>query len=207
MIAFLEGAKPPIPYSTPASESYPSSRTSFIITKATPPVIAQPETAEAVAAIVSFCAKNGIAFTIRGGGHDLGARSVVDGVAVIDLRSLHWVRVAEDKKTAVIGGGVLASKVLEVLGQDGLATAMATIASVGYVGWSILGGYGCYSPSLGLGVDQIVAATVVSPQGEIRQADEQLLKCLKGGGGGFGIVVEMTIKVYPLPRVCDGSVL
>ncbi len=72
---------------------------------------------------------------------------------------------------------------------------------MGYVGWATLGGYGPFSPNFGLGVDQIVAAKLVNHKGELIEADDELLKGLRGGGGIFGVVVEMTIKVYPLKEV------
>lgn len=75
------------------------------------------------------------------------------------------------------------------------------MASVGYVGWATLGGYGPFSSSHGLGADQIVGAKVVDAKGELVEADEELLKGIRGGGGIFGIIVELTIKVYPLKEV------
>jgi hypothetical protein len=42
-------------------------------------------------------------------------------------------------------------------GDDG----SGTVASIGYVGWSISGGYGPYSVNFGHGLEQILAAKVV----------------------------------------------
>jgi len=58
-----------------------------------------------------------------------------------------------------------------------------------------------------LGVDQIIGAKIVDARGEIVKADEELLKAIKGGGGAFGVVVEVTVRVYKLDRVCSPSVL
>jgi FAD/FMN-containing dehydrogenase len=69
------------------------------------------------------------------------------------------------------------------------------------VGWSTLGGYGPFSTLHGLGVDQIVAAKLVNPKGEIVDANAELLTGIRGGGGNFGAIVELTIKVYPLKEV------
>jgi FAD/FMN-containing dehydrogenase len=52
-----------------------------------------------------------------------------------------------------------------------------------------------------LGVDQIVAAKLVNPNGEIVAADDDLLKGIRGAGGMFGVIVELTIKVFPLKEV------
>jgi FAD/FMN-containing dehydrogenase len=76
-----------------------------------------------------------------------------------------------------------------------------TIASVGYVGWATLGGYGPFSALYGLGADQIVGAKIVNATGELVVANDQMLRGIRGGGGIFGVIVELTIKVYPLKEV------
>jgi FAD/FMN-containing dehydrogenase len=73
--------------------------------------------------------------------------------------------------------------------------------TVGYVGWASLGGYGPLSARYGLGVDQLIAAKLVNAQGQIIDADEELMKGIRGAGPSFGIIVEATIKVYPLEQV------
>lgn len=65
----------------------------------------------------------------------------------------------------------------------------------------MFGGYGPFSSHWGLGVDQIVAATLVNAEGEIVEADESMLKCIRGAGAIFGIILSISIKVYPLKSV------
>jgi FAD/FMN-containing dehydrogenase len=55
----------------------------------------------------------------------------------------------------------------------------------------------------GLGVDQVIGAKIVNARGEIQTADEELLVGIRGGGGSLGIIVELTIKVYAIDKVCD----
>lgn len=73
-----------------------------------------------------------------------------------------------------------------------------SLSSVGYVGWSTLGGYGALTNRFGLGVDQIVGARVVNAAGEVVDADDDMLEGIRGGGGTLGVIVELTIRVYPL---------
>ncbi|KAL4867031.1 hypothetical protein BDV12DRAFT_187018 [Aspergillus spectabilis] len=56
------------------------------------------------------------------------------------------------------------------------------------------------SARYGLGVDQIVGAKVVNANGEVLVADEELLKAIRGAGGAFGVVVEVTMKIYKLDK-------
>jgi FAD/FMN-containing dehydrogenase len=111
------------------------------------------------------------------------------------------VAVAADRQSATVGGGILFQDLATKLWHEGLATPVGTIPSVGYVGWAIYGGYGPLSGHWGLGVDQIIGATVVNADGDIVKADETLLKGIRGVGGVFGVIVDLTIKVYPLRSV------
>lgn len=123
------------------------------------------------------------------------------GAVSIDMRNLSSVNVSPDKKTARIGGGTKSLRVLEALSEQGLQAAVGSCSDVGFVGWSLVAGFGPYADSYGLGVDQIVGATVVNAQGKLVEADEGLLKGLRGGGGCLGVVVELTVKVYPKGEV------
>lgn len=76
-----------------------------------------------------------------------------------------------------------------------------TVASVGYTGWATLGGYGPLTFHYGLGVDQIIGARIVNARGEVENANEELLVGIRGGGGSLGVIVELTIKVYPVNEV------
>lgn len=197
---FLEG-HPSIKHYTPASPDFESVAKSFVAYPRRPPAIVRPQSAEDVAALVSHCVATDTPFAVRTGGHDLHGRSQVADALRIDMRDIAYVEVADDKKTARIGGGVLCGKLLEGLEKEGLMTSTATVSTVGYVGWATYGGYGVVSPSFGLGIDQIVGAKVVNWEGECVVAHEDLLEGLRGGGGNFGIVTELTIKVYPLQEV------
>lgn len=76
-------------------------------------------------------------------------------------------------------------------------------ASIGYVGWATLGGYSLLSGKYGLGVDQLVGAQYVNAAGELVEATEEALTGIRGAGGNFGIITEVTIKVYPLKEVSN----
>jgi hypothetical protein len=52
-----------------------------------------------------------------------------------------------------------------------------------------------------MGVDLILGAKLVNHEGRIVEADERMLQAIRGGGGTLGVIVEMTIKVFPLDKV------
>jgi FAD/FMN-containing dehydrogenase len=201
LLANLATAIPDLPVVLPSSREYTSLRETYVHTKAEPLAIVRPRTAEDVAAIIPIAHSHSIKISVRSGGHDLFGRSVVNGSLVIDMRPLKSVEVSEDCKTAKVGGGILMGGVAEALARFGLVTPFGSVPSVGYVGWATLGGYGVLSGKYGLGVDQIVGAKVVNWKGELVDADAEMLKGIRGAGGNFGVIVELTIKVYPLKSV------
>jgi FAD/FMN-containing dehydrogenase len=188
-------------YFLPSAEEYSVLQGSYTSTPSKPSIIIRPQTERDVSLLITHVAKESTPFTIRSGGHDLGSRSIVANTVCIDMRDLNYVHVADDKKTARIGGGILFGTVAEELEKEGLLTAVGSVGSVGFVGWSTLGGYGPFSPSLGLGLDQIVGARLVNARGNVVEANEEMLEGLRGGGGNFGVVTELTIKVYPTQEV------
>ena len=193
---------PSIKYIPPSSVEYPAARKIFNSSRRdTPLAIVQPQSAEDVSKLVQFVKHNGIKFSIRAMGHDLEGRSIVQDALTIDLRGLKSVVVSADRQSATVQGGVSHGELATSLWKEGLATPYGVIPDVGYVGWAFIGGYGPFMAHFGLGVDQIIGATVVDANGDIIQADAPLLKGIRGGGGSFGVVLDLTVKVYPLESV------
>ncbi|CAK7230296.1 hypothetical protein SBRCBS47491_007538 [Sporothrix bragantina] len=175
--------------------------------EAQPFAIAQPQSVEDVQALVRFCTENDVDFVVRAGGHDCAGRSQVHDALSIDMRGLKSVTVDQSALTVRVGGGAMHRDVSAELEKYGLVTPVGSIGSVGYTGWATLGGYGPFSPRLGLGVDQILSARLVNPKGELIEAGEELLTGIRGGGGIFGVIVETTIKAYPLKEIVAGLVV
>lgn len=195
-------AKHSVPSFTPSDPEFETLRQAYLPTSKLPSRIIRPETAEQVAEIVDALAAAAIPFTVRAGGHDLQSRSTASGAVQLDLRRMAAVSIAADRRTAWIGGGANLKDVLAALEPAGLTAPVGNYGSVGYVGWSTYGGYGPYSGDFGLGVDHIVGARVVLADGRLVDADERLLKGLRGGGpSNWGVVVELEIRVHETKQV------
>lgn len=72
------------------------------------------------------------------------------------------------------------------------------------------GGYGMYASAYGLGVDQILAARLVLADGSVVDVDKnsnpELLWALRGAGNGiWGVVTQLTVKIYPQPKLLIGA--
>ncbi|KAM6508298.1 hypothetical protein FALCPG4_018172 [Fusarium falciforme] len=172
-----------------------------------PLAIVRPTSPDDVSKVISFCTANGISLAVRSGGHDFFGRSLVHSGVVVDMRAMSSVGIAADRKTACVGGGVIAGDLQQALDKHGLFTPTGQAKTVGYVSWACGGGYGFYVGTYGFGVDQIVGARVVLADGHIVDTDHdaELLWALRGAGAGtFGVVVELRVKVYPTPKLYAG---
>lgn len=202
----LQAQHPHVKFLSPSSPGYAESRKIYDTSNKEEPLgIAVPKTAEEVAQLVKFAAENRIDICLRVGGHDPLGRSVASNALLLDLRSLDSVIVDETALTATIGGGVLTGALLKKMCERGLLVAAGSVPWVGYVGWCTMGGYGLFAGNYGLGVDNIVGAKLVNAKGEIVTADEELLKGIRGAGGNFGVIVELTVKAYRLEKVRLGT--
>jgi FAD/FMN-containing dehydrogenase len=205
--AFL-AQQPSIKYFPPSSPDFDSLRQVWSASVAgTSLAVVQPQSALDVASLIKFVKAKSVPFTLRSGGHNLEGRAAVDDALQIDLRALNTVAVAPDRKSATVGGGILQGELGKKLWEEGLATPTGSIPSVGYTGWATYGGYGSFSSHWGLGVNQILGATIVNADGEIQAAGQELLEGIRGAGGLFGVIVDLTIKVYPLTGVSPLRVL
>ncbi|KAJ5740601.1 D-lactate dehydrogenase [Penicillium malachiteum] len=206
---FLQG-HPTIKYIPRSSPDFATARKVWNCSRLDQPlVIVQPQSAEDVVTLIKFVKSNGIPFSIRSGGHNLEGRALVQDALLIDLRALDSVTVADDLKSATVGGGILQDELINQLWARGVATPTGTIPHVGYFGWASYGGYGPFSSKWGLGVDQITSATVVDPNGNLvkLEGNDPLLKGIRGAGGVFGVIVDLTIKVYPAPTILAGPIV
>ena len=83
-----------------------------------------------------------------------------------------------------------------------------TVVAVGMAGLTLGGGYGPLIGRFGLALDNLEAAEVVLADGRIVMAEheneEELLWALRGGGGNFGVVTAMRLKLHRLPSVRSG---
>jgi FAD/FMN-containing dehydrogenase len=197
---------PHIRHAIPQSPDFEELRLGFLINESNiPAIIIRPRSAEEVAALIPVLTKNNLQFAVRVGGHDMFGRSQVTNKVTIDLREISHINVDVESQTARLGGGVICMDMLEELHKHNVTTPFGVTPSVGQVGWATYGGYGLLSSTYGLGVDQIVGAKIVDAEGQIRDADEPMMTGIRGGGGSLGVIVEITVKIYPQDQVLMSS--
>ena len=171
-----------------------------------PAVVVRPRTSVEVSAAVTAAREFGIGISVRGSGHDWAGRALREDGLVIELGAMRAVRIEPD--TAVAAGGSLAGDVVAAAARHGANVATGTVGMVGMAGLTLGGGYGLLLGTTGLAADNLLGAEVVLPSGEIVSTDDdpELRWALRGGGGNFGVVTEMRIRLHPDRGLTGGMV-
>ncbi|KAI0322969.1 FAD-binding domain-containing protein [Amylostereum chailletii] len=165
--------------------------------------IVQPITYSDIPPVVLFATSQSppLEIAVKGGGAHSSTWASSDGGIVIDLSKLNKVTVAADKQTVTVEGGARWGDVYEVCEKEGVDVVGGPFWFVGVGGFTLGGGYGSLSGDHGLAIDNLLDATVVLSDGRIVKTnvdqEPDLFWAIRGGGGQFGIVVEMTFKAYP----------
>lgn len=196
----------------PTDPRYDESRSLSIASRESrPAAVVRCSDAADVAATVRLAVTSGVPLAVRAGGHGFAGHGSVDGGVVIDLRAIDHVRVDADRGVAAVGGGALAGQVDRAAHRFGLATTTATVSTVGVAGFTLSGGISYLTRKHGLAVDNLVGADVVLADGTSVRAgddgDEDLLWALTGGGGNFGVVTELRMRLHPVSVVTGGPML
>jgi hypothetical protein len=177
-----------------------------------PRFVARCADANDVIASVEFAREEGIGLAVRAGGHSVTGRSLCDGGLVVDLRGLNDVEVDPGRRVVRVGGGATWADVDRACQPYGLATTGGRVSTTGVAGLTLGGGSGWLERKHGLACDNLLAAELVTADGELVRASTQenpdLLWALRGGGGNFGVVTALELALHPLPQtVLAGLVL
>src|SRR5919108_923250 len=165
-----------------------------------PRLIARCSATADVVAAVRFARDHDLEIAVRGGGHNVAGTAVCDGGIVIDLSAMRAVLVDPAGRTAWVQGGALWGDVDHETQAHGLATTGGIIGHTGVAGLTLGGGIGFLMRKHGLAVDNLVAAEVITAEGDIVRAsvneNPDLFWALRGGGGNFGVVSSFEYRVH-----------
>jgi FAD/FMN-containing dehydrogenase len=159
---------------------------------------------------VNFARKHGLSLSIRGGGHSVAGNAVCEGGMMLDLSGMKSIRVDPVKQIAVAESGLTLAEFDRATQAHGLATTLGIVSVTGIAGLTLGGGIGWLNGKYGLACDNLLAAEVVTANGEVitASADENddLLWGLRGGGGNFGVVTSFTYRLHPVETVLAGAI-
>jgi FAD/FMN-containing dehydrogenase len=176
-----------------------------------PAVIVRPADASQVARVVSVARETGAELAVRSGGHSIAGHSVSDGGIVLDLSEMRGLEIDPEGRTAWAQTGLTAGEYTKAAGAHGLATGFGDTASVGIGGLTLGGGVGYLSRAHGLTIDDLLAAEIVTADGQIVEVDAEndpdLFWAIRGGGGNFGVATRFRFRLHELEGVVGGMLM
>ena len=168
-----------------------------------PSIIVRCSSADDVIAAVNFARVEGMAVSVRGGGHHVAGTSLNNGGMVIDLSQMRNVIVDPATKTARAEGGAQLQDLDAAALAHGLAVPTGLFSETGIGGLTLNGGYGWQSRLRGLTCDNLIGAEVVTADGKLLQASAEmnsdLFWALRGGGTNLGVVTSFEYTAHPMP--------
>jgi FAD/FMN-containing dehydrogenase len=197
---------------TPDDAEYDKARTIFLggIDRR-PAVIVRVANATDVSHAISLAREAGLELAVRSGGHSYAGHSVSDGGIVLDLSEMRDLQIDLEQHTAWAETGLTAAAVTTALDTHGLAIGFGDTGSVGIGGITLGGGVGYLSRKYGLTIDDLLAADVVTADGQLRRVDAEthpdLFWAIRGGGGNFGVATRFQFRLHRVDTIVGGMLL
>lgn len=176
-----------------------------------PVVIVRPANDDEVARVIALARETGLPFAVRSGGHSGAAYGVVDDGIVLDLRDMKALDIDVEGRTAWADAGLTAAEYSAAAAAHGLATGFGDTGSVGLGGLTLGGGVGYLVRKHGLTIDSLLAAEVVTANGQKLRVDAEhhpdLFWAIRGGGGNFGVATRFHFRLHPVPSIVGGLLI
>jgi FAD/FMN-containing dehydrogenase len=193
---------------TPKDDGYDAARQAWNLTvNQYPALIVVAQNAEDIVQAVRFAQEQGLEVAVKATGHGV-IREANNGLLIVTSQMTD-VRVNLDAQTAWVSAGAKWGRVLEQAQSVGLAPLLGSSPDVGAVGYTLGGGMGWLARKYGLAADSVNQFELVTADGRLLRAsaaeNADLFWGLRGGGGNFGVVTGMEIRLYPVTTVYGGN--
>jgi FAD/FMN-containing dehydrogenase len=173
-----------------------------------PGVIVRVATLEDIRRVIDLARETGLELAIRSGAHSAKGDSTTEGGIVLDLHDMTALDIDTRARTAWAEAGLTALAVTEAAAERDLAIGFGDTGSVGIGGITLGGGVGYLVRKHGLTVDNLLAAEVVTADGQLLRADADtnpdLFWAIRGGGGNFGVATRFLYQLADLPGIVGG---
>ncbi len=177
-----------------------------------PALIARVANPGDVVSAVRFARRHGLRLSVRGGGHNPSGSAIAEGGLVIDLSKMRKIEVDPENRVARAEGGATWGELDRATQEYGLAATGTDISTVGIGGSTLGGGQGWLGRAIGLAIDNLVSAELVTADGRFLHVSESeypdLFWAVRGAGANFGVVTSLEYRLRPVgPTVVGGVVI
>jgi hypothetical protein len=174
-----------------------------------PAAIARPRDAASVARILAAARRAGLRVAPQSTGHAAHVLPPLDDAVLLRTDRMDAIRIDAAGRRARVGAGVRWGDLARAADADGLAGLAGGADHVGVAGYTLGGGLGWLARRFGSASASLVAASLVTADGEIRHVrddhEPELLWALRGGGGAFGVVTELELELHPVEHLSAGA--
>lgn len=176
-----------------------------------PAAIIRVADATDISRVVSLARETGIELAIRSGGHSIAGHGVSNGGITLDLSRMKALQIDAKERTGWAETGLTAGEYTIAAGAYGLATPFGDTATVGIGGLTLGGGVGYLVRKYGLTIDQLLAAEIVTADGNLLHVDTNshpdLFWAIRGGGGNFGVVTRFKFQMHGVETILGGMLV
>jgi FAD/FMN-containing dehydrogenase len=176
-----------------------------------PLAVARVANAQDVARVVTAARETGLELAVRSGGHSRPGYGTSEGGLVLDLSAMNAVEIDSDGRSAWVETGATAGQYTVATGERGRATGLGDTGSVGIGGITLAGGIGFLARKNGLTIDDLLAAEVVTADGEVVRASEEsepdLFWAIRGGESNFGVATRLQLRLHEISEIVGGMLM
>ncbi len=176
-----------------------------------PALIILAENSKDVQKAVALSHSTGLDLCVRSGGHSFAGYSSCDDGIVLDLRKMKGLEIHPEDQTAWAEAGLTAGELTKAADKYGLAVGFGDTGSVGIGGITLGGGVGFLVRKYGLTIDNLLAAEIVTADGQLLEIDDDhhpdLFWAIRGGGGNFGVVTRFKFQLHPVDKAVGGFLI
>src|SRR5262249_48098780 len=141
-------------------------------------------------------------------GHSAAPLGPLAGTLLVKTHAMRGVCIDPAARTARAEAGAVWADVIGPAAGYGLAGLAGSSPGVGVAGYPVGGGMGWLGRAYGLAANNVEEFELATADGRFRCADPvsepDLFWALRGGGGGFGVVTAIRLRLFPVSDVYAG---
>ena len=173
-----------------------------------PAFVAFPRDVDEVRRCLSVAGANGVKIAVKSGGHCFAGYSTTDSKGfMLSMKNFNRVTLDTEERRVKVECGANWGDVYKAADKASCMAVGGCVPAVGVGGYIQGGGYSLMSRHCGgLACDNATQFTMVNADGSdvvvaSDKVNKDLFWALRGGGGGnFGVLLDVTLKLFPLPK-------